>query len=85
MKTETAIDQRVSGVAWGQHRAGSSSRPKQTHCRSSREGTAYRFDWEKVRQAMRGRARELGSHRSMQTSAPDGRAGRAQGTPPPTW
>lgn len=39
---------------------------------SSREGTAYRFDWEKVRQAMRGRARELGSHRSMQTGAPDG-------------
>ena len=39
---------------------------------SSREGTAYRFDWEKVRQAMRGRAQEVASQRSRQIGAPDG-------------
>ena len=39
---------------------------------SSREGTAYRFDWEKVRQAMRARAEEVASRRSTMTSAPDG-------------
>jgi excisionase family DNA binding protein len=39
---------------------------------STREGTAYRFDWEKVRQAMRTRAQEVASRRSMRASAPDG-------------
>jgi excisionase family DNA binding protein len=39
---------------------------------STREGTAYRFDWEKVRQAMRARALEVASRRSTMVSAPDG-------------
>ncbi|HSA87628.1 MAG TPA: helix-turn-helix domain-containing protein [Nitrospira sp.] len=39
---------------------------------SSREGTAYRFDWEKVRQAMRAPAEEVASRRSTMASAPDG-------------
>jgi len=39
---------------------------------STREGTAYRFDWEKVRQAMRARAQEVGSRRSKMAGAPDG-------------
>jgi excisionase family DNA binding protein len=52
---------------------------------SSREGTAYRFDWEKVRQAMRGRARELGSHRACRRARRTAKADRAHSTAPPTW
>ena len=39
---------------------------------STREGKAYRFDWEKVRQAMRARGQEMASRRSKMASAPDG-------------
>lgn len=39
---------------------------------SSRKGTAYRFDWEKVRRVMRARAQELPSRRSKVTGAPGG-------------
>jgi excisionase family DNA binding protein len=39
---------------------------------STREGTAYCFDWKKVRQAMRARAQEVASRRSKMASAPDG-------------
>jgi excisionase family DNA binding protein len=50
---------------------------------STREGTAYRFDWEKVRQAMRARALEMASRRSTMASAPDGESRpRAQGNAP---
>jgi excisionase family DNA binding protein len=50
---------------------------------STREGSAYRFDWEKVRQAMRARALEVASRRSTMASAPDGESRpRAQGNAP---
>ena len=50
---------------------------------STREGTAYRFDWEKVRQAMRARALEMASRRSTMASAPDGESRpRAQANAP---
>jgi excisionase family DNA binding protein len=39
---------------------------------STREGTAYRFDWEKVRKAMRARALEVASRLSTMASAPGG-------------
>jgi len=39
---------------------------------STREGTAYRFDWRKVRRAMEARAKEMRNRRSMQASAPGG-------------
>jgi excisionase family DNA binding protein len=39
---------------------------------STREGTAYRFDWERVRHAMSARALEVASRRRMRASAPDG-------------
>ena len=50
---------------------------------SSREGTAYRFDWEKVRQAMRARAQQMPYRRSKVVSAP-GEAGRAHPNRPRT-
>jgi excisionase family DNA binding protein len=50
---------------------------------STREGTAYRFDWEKVRQAMRERAHEVASRQSKMASAPDGESRpRAQANAP---
>ena len=49
---------------------------------STREGTAYRFDWPKVRQAMQKRANEMRTRRSMQASAPGGR-GRPRAAPSP--
>jgi excisionase family DNA binding protein len=50
---------------------------------STREGTAYRFEWEKVRQAMRARAVEVASRRSTMAGAPDGESRpRAQGNAP---
>lgn len=39
---------------------------------STRESTAYRFDWEKVRQAMRARAQKMPYRRSKVASAPGG-------------
>jgi excisionase family DNA binding protein len=44
----------------------------------TREGTAYRFDWEKVRQAMRARARKMPYRRSKADAAPAGN-GRRRG------
>ena len=50
---------------------------------STREGTAYRFDWPKVRQAMQKRADEMRTRRSLQASAPGGRCRpRAAPSPP---
>jgi len=50
---------------------------------STREGTAYRFDWPKVRQAMEKRAKEMRTRRSTQASAPGGRCRpRAAPSPP---
>jgi excisionase family DNA binding protein len=50
---------------------------------STREGTAYRFDFKKVRQAMERRANETRNKRSMQASAPGGeRRPRAAPSPP---
>ena len=50
---------------------------------STREGTAYRFDWPKVRQAMERRANETRTRRSMQASAPGGKGRpRAAQSPP---
>ena len=45
---------------------------------STREDTAYRFDWEKVRQAMRARAQQLFYRRSKVASALAG-SGRRRG------
>ncbi len=39
---------------------------------STREGTAYRFDWPKVRQAMRARAQQMPYRRSTMAGAPGG-------------
>lgn len=39
---------------------------------STREGTAYRFDWRTVRRAMEARARQRLSRRSQTASAPGG-------------
>ena len=50
----------------------------------TREGTAYRFDWEKVRQAMRARAQQMPYRRSKQASAPAGNGRRRAGQSPPT-
>ena len=48
---------------------------------STRKGTAYRFNWPKVRQAMRARAQQMPYRRSKVASAPGGesrpRAGNA--------
>jgi excisionase family DNA binding protein len=50
---------------------------------STREGTAYRFDWPKVRQAMRARAKSMPYRRSRLGSAPDGESRpRAQANAP---
>ena len=49
---------------------------------SSRDGTAYRFDWEKVRQAMRARAQQMPYRRSKVASAPAGN-GRRRGVQSP--
>ena len=49
----------------------------------TRKGTAYRFDWQKVRQAMRARAESMPYRRSQTTGAPDGESRpRAAQTPP---
>ncbi|WP_455244773.1 helix-turn-helix domain-containing protein [Petrachloros mirabilis] len=50
---------------------------------STREGTAYRFDFKKVRQAMERRANEMRTRRSMQASAPGGRGRPRAAQPPP--
>jgi len=50
---------------------------------SSREGTAYRFDWDKVRQAMRARAQQLPNRRSQVASAPTGSGRRRAAQSPP--
>jgi len=50
---------------------------------SSRERTAYRFDWRKVRRAMEARANERPSRRSSKASAPGGESRpREAGLPP---
>jgi excisionase family DNA binding protein len=50
---------------------------------STREGTAYRFDVKKVRQAMEKRANEMRTRRSLQASAPGGKCRpRAAQSPP---
>ena len=51
---------------------------------SSREGTAYRFDWEKVRQAMRARA-QVASRRSTMPARRTAKADRAHWQTPPMW
>ena len=48
---------------------------------STREGTAYRFDWRNVRRAMEARAKEMRNRRSTRASAPDGES-RPAGLPP---
>ncbi len=49
----------------------------------TREGTAYRFDWEKVRQAMRARAQQMPYRRSEVASAPAGNSRRRGVQSPP--
>jgi excisionase family DNA binding protein len=50
---------------------------------STREGTAYRFDWRKVRRAMRERAKQKLNRRSTTASAPGGESRpRAAQLPP---
>jgi excisionase family DNA binding protein len=50
---------------------------------STREGTAYRFDWRKVRRAMEARARQRLSRRSHIGGAPGGESRpRAAQSPP---
>jgi len=50
---------------------------------STREGTAYRFDWWKVRQAMEARAKAMPYRRKATASAPDGKSRpRAAQSPP---
>jgi excisionase family DNA binding protein len=50
---------------------------------SSREGTAYRFDWRKVRRAMEARAQQRLSRCSQTASAPGGESRpRAAQSPP---
>ncbi len=50
---------------------------------STREGTAYRFDWPKVRLAMEARANQRPSRRSTTASAPAGNGRRRAGQSPP--
>jgi excisionase family DNA binding protein len=50
---------------------------------STREGTAYRFDWDKVRQAMRARAQQMPNRRSKEASAPAGNGRRRAAQSPP--
>jgi excisionase family DNA binding protein len=50
---------------------------------STREGTAYRFDWEKVRQAMKASAQSMFYRRSNEASGRGGRSRpRAAQSPP---
>ena len=50
---------------------------------STREGTAYRFDWPKVRRAMVERAKQQPNRRGAQAGAPGGESRpRAVQTPP---
>ena len=50
---------------------------------STREGTAYRFYWKKVRRAMRERAKQQPNRRSTTASAPGGESRpRAAQSPP---
>src|SRR5262245_50292745 len=50
---------------------------------SSREGTAYRFDWPKVRRAMEARAKSMPYRRSNKACAPAGESRpRAAQSPP---
>lgn len=51
---------------------------------SSREGTAYRFDWPKVRRAMEPHAQQMPYRRSKQASAPGGDSRPRAGQSPPT-
>ena len=51
---------------------------------SSREGTAYRFDWRKVRRAMEARANERPSQRRSKASAPGGESRPCAMQSPPT-
>ncbi len=52
---------------------------------STREGTAYRFDWPKVRQAMQRRANETRTRRSTEASAPGGSGRPRAAQSPPAW
>ena len=50
---------------------------------STREGTAYRFDWRNVRGAMEERGKEMRNRRSTRASAPGGESRpREAGLPP---
>jgi excisionase family DNA binding protein len=50
---------------------------------STRDGTAYRFDWKKVRQAMRAQAQQMPCRQSKVASAPGGKSRpRAAQSPP---
>jgi len=51
---------------------------------STREGTAYRFDWDKVRQAMRARAQQMPNRRSKESARQPARAGGAEPNRPRT-
>lgn len=51
---------------------------------STREGTAYRFDWPKVRRAMEERAKQRLSRRSSKASAPGGDSRPRAAQSPPT-
>lgn len=51
---------------------------------STREGTAYRFDWDKVRQAMRARAQQMPNRRSKEAARQPALAGGAQSDCPRT-
>jgi excisionase family DNA binding protein len=50
----------------------------------TREGTAYRFDWDKVRQAMRARAQQMPNRRSKESARQPAMAGGAQSDCPRT-
>jgi excisionase family DNA binding protein len=51
---------------------------------SAREGTAYRFDWEKVRQAMRARGQQMPNRRSKEAARQPAMAGGAESNRPRT-
>jgi|GEM_PF-3344732 excisionase family DNA binding protein len=57
---------------------------KSGHIPSSREGTAYRFDWSKVRRAMQERAKQRPYRRSKTASAPGGESRPRAAQSPPT-
>ena len=50
----------------------------------TREGTAYRFDWDKVRQAMRARAQQMPNRRSKESARQPALASGAQSDCPRT-